>query len=210
MAGLAEQNVLKKRGLDRILGLSDGIFAFAITLMILDLTVPTIGPSESNMLLSLLAGEWLGFMNYFLSFAIIAVWWNAHHRNFEYINGYDGMIKAVNLLVLLPITLVPFFTKLMDTSNASPQATALYALDQGFAGLFLALTWWHATKNNRFVDPLLDPKFIQKIRMTTILTPLWFFASIPLCLVSSQLGWLTWVVQFPVMILVRRYYGKRD
>ncbi len=209
MAGLAEQSELKNRGLDRILGLSDGIFAFAITLMVLDLAVPAMSSSQGASLLSLLAGEWLSFMNYFLSFAIIAIWWNAHHRNFEYINGYDGMLKVVNLLVLLSITLVPFFTKLLDTWNATPLATALYATDQGFAGLFLALTWWHATRNNRFIDSTLDTKIIRRITVTSLITPLIFFISIPLCLVNSVWGSFSWYALFPIIILIRRHYSKR-
>ena len=64
--------------------------------------------------------------------------------------GYSGFIDLIcieslglterALLVLLSITMVPFFTKLLDNWNTTPQATALYAIDQGFAGLFLALT----------------------------------------------------------------------
>jgi uncharacterized membrane protein len=208
MAGLVEQSELKSRGLDRIMGLSDGIFAFSITLMVLDLAVPAMNPSQGASLLSLLAGEWLSFMNYFLSFAIIAIWWNAHHRNFEYINGYDGTLKAVNLLVLLSITLVPFFTKLLDSWSAAPQATALYAIDQGFAGLFLALTWWHATRNNRFIDPTLEPKIIRRITVTSVITPMVFFASIPLCLVNSVWGSFSWYSLFPIIILIRRHYRR--
>jgi uncharacterized membrane protein len=201
-----EEFKLKERGLDRILGLSDGIFAFAITLMVLDLVVPAIvGQSDATVLPSLLAGEWVGFMNYFGSFAIIAIWWNAHHRNFEYINGYDGVLKVMNLVVLLAITLVPFFTKLLDTWP-TPFATALYALDQGFAGSFLALTWRHATKDYKFIDARIDQRFVDRVRVTGYFIPLFFFVSIPLCFIFPGLGWLSWYAIAPALLLLRRRY----
>jgi uncharacterized membrane protein len=103
--------------------------------MVLDLVVPIIRATpNSSSLSSLLDGEWISFMNYFLSFTIIAIWWTVHHSNFEYINGYDGRLKAVNFLLLLTITIIPFFTKLLDTWNAEPLATTLFTTEQDFAG----------------------------------------------------------------------------
>jgi uncharacterized membrane protein len=189
MAKLDEFKELRERGLDRILGLSDGIFAFAITLMILDLVVPVMGQGNASALPRLLAGESVSFVNYFLSFAIIAIWWNAHHRNFEYINGYDGLLKVLNLLMLLSITLVPFFTKLLDAWNLTPFAIALYAMNQGLAGFFLALTWWYATRNRSFVDSRLSQRVINRIRLSSIFTPIILFISIPLAFINPYLCW---------------------
>jgi uncharacterized membrane protein len=207
MAGMDEFKGPKERGMDRILGLSDGIFAFAITLMVLDLVVPAMTPSQDAAALpSLLAGEWIGFLNYFLSFAIIAVWWNTHHRIFEYINGYDGMLKALNLLLLLAITMTPFFTKLLDTWQTAPFAIALYALDQGVAGLFVALTWRHASKGSKFINPHLDRKIVNRTRITSYLTPLLFFVSIPFCFITPDLIRLWWIAILPAVFLIRRKY----
>jgi uncharacterized membrane protein len=93
-----------------------------------------------SLLSSLLASEWSGFFSYFLRFIMIAVWWNAHQRYFEYVTGYDGRLKALNLSILLTITLMPFFTKLLDMWSTDPFAIALYALDQGAAGTLISLT----------------------------------------------------------------------
>lgn len=109
MAELDEFREAKQRGLNRLLALSDGVFAFALTLLVLDLVVPVFAPNQGvSVLPGLLAGELTGFFNYFLSFAMIAVWWNTHQRYFEYVKGYNGSLKALNLLTLLTITLIPF------------------------------------------------------------------------------------------------------
>jgi uncharacterized membrane protein len=206
MAELEEFKNLKERGLDRILGLSDGIFAFAITLMVLDLAVPVMRQGGGYSLPSLLVGESVSFVNYFLSFSIIAIWWNAHHRNFEYINGYDGLLKMLNLMVLLSITLVPFFTKLLDAWNLTPFATALYAMNQGLAGLFLSLTWWYATRNHRFVDSHLSQRIINRVRIASVIAPIVFFVSIPLALISQSLCWASWFAMIPATYYVRKRY----
>ena len=119
MAEIDEFKELRERGLDRILGLSDGIFA--ITLMVLDLAVPAIGQRGASAPPSLLAGDSVSFINYFLSFTIIAIWWNAHHRNFEYINDYNGLLKILNLMVLLSITLVPS-SRIYSTHGTLPHS----------------------------------------------------------------------------------------
>jgi uncharacterized membrane protein len=207
VAELDEFKELKQRGLDRILGLSDGIFAFAITLMVLDLVVPAIAPGqEVSALPGLLAGEWVGFLNYFFSFAIIAIWWNAHHRLFEYIVGYDGILKGLNLLLLLTVTLTPFFTKLLDTWNTAPFATALYATNQGVAGTFLALMWNHASKGHKFIIRSLGKKAVDRVKVVGILTPILFFASVPLAVISPGLTQSMWYAILPAVILARRRY----
>jgi uncharacterized membrane protein len=214
MTELDEFRELKDRGLDRILALSDGVFAFALTLLVLDLVVPAFVPNQGISLLpSLLAGEWSGFVSYFLSFIMIAVWWNAHQRYFEYARGYDGRLKALNLSILLTITLMPFFTKLLDMWSADPFAVALYALDQGAAGTLLSLTWRHFTKNPKLIDGSLDEKTINRIQITATIPPVIFFLSIPLSYIgffffsTPLFGWVSWYATFPIVYFVRRKYG---
>jgi uncharacterized membrane protein len=213
MAEIDEFKELKERGLDRILALSDGVFAFALTLLVLDLVVPAF-ESDISALPSLLAGEWSGFFSYLLSFSMIAIWWNTHHRYFEYVRGYDGQLKALNLLTLLPITLSPFFTKLLDIWNTAPLATALYAFDQGAAGMFLSLTWRHASKDSKFIDKTLSQKAINAMRATSIVPPIFFFLSIPLVYFGSfflstpQVSWAFWYAMFPISYIIRRKYSR--
>ena len=213
---MVEPEVVKERGLDRILDLSDDVFAFALTLLVLDLVVPAfVSSQDSSVLPSLLAGEWNGFFNYFLSFIMIALWWSAHQRYFEYIRGYDGRLRVLNLLMLLTITLIPFLTKLLDTwsslsfpSSSSAFAAALYAFDQGAAGTFLALTWRHATEGRRLIDTSLDQKIVNRMRTTSIIPPTMFYLSIPLGYIGAEVAWASWLATFPISYIVRRKYGK--
>ena len=207
---LDEYGELKHRGLDRIMGLSDGIFAFAITLMVLDLVVPVRGLGQDpSALPGLLATEWVGFLNYFLSFFIVAIWWNAHHRIFEHVTGYDGRLKALNLLVLLTVTLVPFLTKLYDNWQLSVLAPALYSLDQAAAGAFLTLLWLHVTKGRKFVAKGIDERLVKRVLLGTMSASLMFAASVPFAFVEPRLPQVVWLATAPVAYLVRRTHGGK-
>lgn len=96
----------EQRGLDRILALSDGVFAFAITLLVLGLTVPSIaefGLSQSSLnlkLLESLSNELTAFTSFGISFVVISIWWVVHHRLFRYVRGYDAGLMWRNLFFL--------------------------------------------------------------------------------------------------------------
>jgi len=62
-------------GLDRTTAISDGIFAFAVTLLVLDLIVPTLSPGASSIdLWNALSGEYISFLSYIFSFLIAGIW----------------------------------------------------------------------------------------------------------------------------------------
>jgi uncharacterized membrane protein len=91
-----EDESIKRRGygLDRTLAISDGVFAFAVTLLVLDLFVPTLSPGASSTdLWQALSKEYISFLNYILSFLIAGVWWNAHHRIFERIRNSNSTLR---------------------------------------------------------------------------------------------------------------------
>jgi uncharacterized membrane protein len=84
-------------------------------LLVLDLFVPTLASGSSSIdLWQALSKEYISFLNYILSFLIAAIWWNAHHRNFEHIRSSNATLRWLNLLFLLWIALLPFFTKILD------------------------------------------------------------------------------------------------
>ncbi len=111
----AEDESSRRYGLDRTLAISDGVFAFAVTLLVLDLFVPALSSGATSAdLAQALSKESLSFISYLLSFFIAGVWWNAHNRNFGYIRKADSRLRWLNLLFLLWIALLPFFTKILN------------------------------------------------------------------------------------------------
>ena len=120
----------------RIEAFSDGVFAIAITLLILEIQVPPQTPHGG--LRSALADLWPSYLAFLASFMTIGVMWLNHHRLFTLINKKDDGLIAFNLLLLLGITWLPFPTALLAEhllgAHADQQVAALI-----YAGSFLAL-----------------------------------------------------------------------
>ena len=117
---------------------SDGVFAFAMTLLVLGLRDPTIGSTGS--LLQGLFGEWPAFLAFGISFTTILVMWMNHHNLFTYINRIDGSFMILNGLLLLATTLIPFTTSLVaDHIQSADSGTAAEVYSGTF--LFVALAW---------------------------------------------------------------------
>lgn len=198
-------------GIDRVLALSDGVFAFAITLLVLDLFVPTLSSGASSVdLWNALSKEYVSFLNYIMSFIIAGVWWNAHHRNYEYIRKSNAPLRWLNLLFLLWIALLPFFTKILDQYNNLPIAVVLYATDQAAAGIFLALSWWYASKNHRLIPANLKNSTIRFVLLRNVIAPLFFIGSMGISFVSPIIATYSWFGMIPVLFIVSRLERKSE
>ena len=94
----------------RVEAFSDGVFAIAITLLILDVHVPApgLGPLRTA-----LARQWPTYIAFLISFAFIGIMWVNHHRLFNHIRRSDNTLMFLNLLLLLGVCVVPFPTALL-------------------------------------------------------------------------------------------------
>ena len=123
--------------LDRFNAFSDGVFAIAITLLVLELTVP-VGPD----LFKSLVEEWPEFLGYLISFAFIGGSWMTHARTTRLMKRGDTLAGGLNLLALLFIALLPFSTSLMVSNLAGPDeqmAVLIYGLNVLVASVMLTL-----------------------------------------------------------------------
>src|SRR5207253_5195229 len=97
------------RGTARPEAFSDGVFAIAITLLVLDIKVPR---AEGDLVRALL-GQWPTYVGYLGSFIIVGVWWAGHHALLDTIGRCDHTLRIVNTFHLLCIALLPFTTALL-------------------------------------------------------------------------------------------------
>ena len=151
----------------RIEAFSDGVFAIAITLLILDVKVPHPPPGAegghpvewSNAALGAalwVAGMWKSYIAYLLSFSVILVMWVNHHRIFTIVRRTDQPFLFWNGLLLMLISVVPFPTALLSEYFATPAARTAAAVYSGH-GFLIALAfrgvWQHATRNKHLLVP---------------------------------------------------------
>lgn len=209
MATDEESGSKRQYGLDRVLGFSDGVFAFAITLLVLDLVVPQLAKgAPATEVPGLLFQELQSFINYFLSFFIVGVWWNAHHSMFSRIKRSNGTLNWLNLLFLLWISLTPFFTKLLDSYGIIQFTVVLYALEQAAAGGFLTLTWSYAS-THQLEDKGLSESEKRRILTRVSIPPAVFLLSIGVSFVSPTAATFSWLLMIPPLFIVHRPRGKK-
>lgn len=210
MACEDESNRPEGYGLDRTLALSDGVFAFALTLLVLDLVVPTLSSNATSTdLWNALSKDYIGFLNFILSFAIAGVWWNAHHRNFQHIRNTNTPLRMLNIVFLVWIALLPFFTKLLTQYNSLQLSVALYAIDQAAAGFSLTILWYYAVRNRDLIKRDMTPNAIRFAMIRNAVVPVFFIASIGLSFSSTSLASFSWYLLFPIYIVINRFEKRK-
>ena len=126
---------------ERLTFFSDAVFAIAITLLVLDLRLPA-GQSEF-IDLSPMVPKLIGFC---ISFAVIGIYWNAHHRLFGTLQREDGRLRAVNLLFLGSVVFLPFPTSIMAEYPRTAPPLIFYASATALVGALLLLLTWVARR----------------------------------------------------------------
>jgi uncharacterized membrane protein len=188
--------------LSRILSLTDGVFAFALTLLVLGLTVP-MGVSNGQ-LAGRLGQDWQTFLGYAFAFVMIAVWWTNHHRTFRYIERYDSVLMWLNMAVLLEIAVMPFILQVFADYPDAQVAVVLFAFVQMMAGFTLNLIWRYAAGRHRLVDPRLDEKEIHFFANWGLIPPIIFAVSIGVTFLNVGAAEVLWLVS-----IVARRWGQR-
>jgi uncharacterized membrane protein len=146
----------------RLETLTDGIFAIAMTLLVLNLQVPQIpGALVSAQLPHALRELWPKFLSFALSFVVVAVYWVGHHNQFHFIRRVDRPFIWINVLFLLCIAFVPFSAGLLGQYVHQQIPVAIYGLNLVVVGALLYLVWWYATTDRRLVDQDLSPHVVR-------------------------------------------------
>lgn len=135
----------------RIESLSDGIFAIAMTILVLNLQLPHESITGSH-LNSLLLGQMDKFINYAVSFILLAMLWVRHHQQFHFIKKADPALLWINIFILMFTALIPFSTSLVNSYAADGIDELFFAVNFFFIGFFLWMNWWYATKKCALVD----------------------------------------------------------
>jgi TMEM175 potassium channel family protein len=195
--------VIEDRDLSRIAAFTDGVVAVAITLLVLNLTVPDLARNSASELWDRLGDLGDDALAYALAFALVGRFWVLHHRLFERLRSFDGQLMALNLVFLFLIALMPFSAELQARHGDLVPADVIFA-----STLFLtALThWWMAVHAQRAgLERSPDPS-----RRATPFMALLFLASIPVAFASPIAAQAMWVGSIVVRGLQPRGLGRRS
>lgn len=196
----------EEKGLDRIIGLSDGVFAFSLTLLAIDLVVPDLQKAQDTLLYQGLMDESFRFLSFFLTFIITGAYWSNHHRLFRFITRYDGILMRMNMFFLLFIILMPFITKLINEYGHLQLAVIIAALGYAAPGLLLGVIWHYASHQRVFIHKDLPADFVRLTTIKNYISPSIFLLSIPFSFIKPTYTLYFWLILFPAGIIANYFY----
>ena len=176
----------------RIESFSDGVFAIAITLLVLDIRVPDLNPNES--LLKSLLVEWPSFLALLIGFFTLLICWINHHYMFQLIHRSNSMLLLINGFKLLIVTITPFATALLSKhiqTDWENSAVTIYCFNFALMGIAMTGVWIYSYKKG-FAGSISDKVLIS-------VTKLYIFAGI--------FSTMIWIVSFFSIILCMVLFG---
>lgn len=181
-------------GLERLVFFSDAVFAIAITLLALEIRLPSLGENVTDQqLLQGLLSIWQKYLSFAVSFLVIGGLWMGHHRKFRFIKRQNGRLLLLNILLLMGIAFIPFPTSVIsEYSNRT--ATIFYAFIMAVVGLLNTLVWVYSSHNNRLIDPHFDPKQRRRETIRSLIVPGIFLLSIGVAFIDADLAKYSWIL----------------
>lgn len=192
---------------------SDAVFAIAITLLVIEIKVPSVhdGIAAESDLLRAIAHLAPKFPGFFISFALVGMYWTRHHLLFGYVIDYTPRLLWFNLLFLLSVVLMPFSTGVFGEYSApstSHYVTPLvvYVLNICFSGVMLFVLWRYiGDPKNKLCDETLTPEITRAAKQRAIVSSSVFALTIPVAFLN------VWVARYvPLLIpVVFRLIGRK-
>jgi uncharacterized membrane protein len=179
----------------RIEALSDGVFAVAMTLLIIDVRVPQLPghPSFSELASAVLA-LWPHFDVYAVSFLIVGLYWVSHHLLFDLIRRSDRGLMWINMIFLLFVVVIPFSTALLGRYLDNRFAILFYGTNLILVGLALQILWTYATTHHRLVEEKLEAQTIRLGTVRLMAVPAIGALSMAITVASIPIGMTVYVV----------------
>ena len=189
---------------DRVLFFSDAVFAIALTLLIVDVGIPSVrDPTSAASMLASLQESAPHLFAFFLGFVLIARYWAAHHRFCAFLDSVDGTFIQLNLAYLALIAFLPFPTGVFGRYLDNPISVSLFALVLAAVSGLELLQFVHARRAAQFRRALSRPAFRFGV-ITSAVPVLVMLLSIPVAFALTRWAPMLWLLIFPVELLLER------
>lgn len=194
----------KDTAVERLIFLSDGVFAIAITLLVLEVVPDVQAHLPAAQLLDMFLDLRRPILTYALSFIIVSLYWTTHQRIFQYIERTDTVLTWLNIFFLLNVSFLPVPTKVLELYGDQQAAVIFYVVSLAITALFPLVIWWYATWHYRLVDKQLAPRLIRYHLQRSLIAPSIFLLSVSLSFISPYLAEFSWL-SIGVVIVIHEY-----
>ncbi|WPU66737.1 TMEM175 family protein [Peredibacter starrii] len=183
----------------RIEAFSDGVFAIAITLLILELKVPVVTVIQDKRdLMIALKDLWPSYFAYVFSFIIIGIYWLNHHYIFQLFKRVNHTFGILNLFFLMSISFLPFPTAVLaeylDDDVHRFSAVTFYTFGLLLPAIAWTANWIYGSKEYRLIDHNLSAEFIGKLTRLYSWSTVVYVLALILSLINEWLGLATCVI----------------
>ncbi len=194
-------------GKGRIETLTDGIFAIAMTLLVLDMKVLHIPAGVAQAALEFRVIDlWPKFLIYVLSFVIIAIFWVGHNIQFHYIRRADRTLFWINVLFMMLVALLPFSTHLLGEHIAQRFAVIFYGCHLTVIWVCLYLHWLYATTGLRLVDEDIDQRIVRAAATRILIAPIIYLVAIGVSFLSTGIS----IALYTIIVILHILPGRVD
>ncbi len=179
----------------RLEAFSDGVFAIAITLLVLEISVPE---SAFDDLWNGIADQWPSYLAYVTSFVTIGGLWLVHHGIFRRLASADAVVMRLNILLLMFVSFLPFPTKLMaeaiDAATSERAAVIFYGLVLLAISVVTSLLWRYVAARRELLEPGVSDAEVTAITRLTTPNIGFYVGVVLLALLAPQVAALGYLV----------------
>lgn len=189
----------------RVLAFSDGLFAIAMTLLVVGIGVPNLSDKDDiGELANALNDLTPAFISFFISFSVIGRYWLAHHQFFSLLKAIDPALIRLNMVYLGFIAFLPFPTALLGELFENPLSVVTYAIAVAIVSGMEVVLFRRAHHDGLIVVELRPD--VYRWGVVTSLSPVLFFLlSVPVAFLSTTLAVSTWFLVVPFQLLIDRW-----
>ena len=171
MSNNTEKNPYLTMG--RLEAFTDGVFAIAITLLVMEIKVPGHARiEEAGSLYNALIQLWPHYLSYIVSFFVIGVWWSSMHHFHQIVKRTNHAFNLINIFFFMTIAFIPFTTAVMGEYISEPEhrqaAVTVYCLGYYLPSVAALIMVLYAFPNYRLADPAITKKFLNTFRLKVI------------------------------------------
>jgi len=177
---------------NRIEAFSDGVFAIAITLLILEIRLPTQAEASHASVAASLLAIWPSYFAYIFSFVTVGIYWVNHHYIFKIYQKTNHVFNLLNVFFLMCISFLPFPTQVLGSHllDVSEQRTTIsfYVFGLLLPALAWFLAWLYGSSNYRLIDTNLSPRFVRYLTRQYGLSVVLYLIALIVSLIQPLVG----------------------
>jgi len=201
-----ESTVAFEKG--RMEALTDGVFAFAMTLLVTSMILPrsvvAVPGTSAAALVSLIPD----FIHYIIAFFVLSGFWIAHHVQFNQIRHLNRTFLSLSMIGLFFVTLVPFSTSFVGDYPDDAIAAIVFEANLLILGMFFCFQWWYASRRHNLIHPEYPEVKIREAMHRNMVIPIISLVAIALALAGSDSSTLVYILIPPGMFLMRHFSAR--